>query len=260
MSRPPEARNAEPEFMDSRTMTYRREQDQALRRRLEQLESAQAGMVPPMMAPTESQNRGHVSSTSGRFYGQGYLLPITAFVAPLFGAAFMWLMMGGPAYKPGDLATASPIPAIQGDRPVSAPAVLSFNKSEAAADSVLVGASAAVDNREIQVRDLIEGWRQAWEQRDIEAYLGYYSQRFVPTNGQTYSSWTKARQQNLLGRSSIKVGIKDIRVVGVDVDRIKVNFLQDYASGKYKERAQPKTLMFERADNKWLISGEWQGE
>lgn len=256
---PGDARGATPDFVDSRTMTFRRAQDQALKRRLEQLETAQSSAAPPVMSPISFSDKVQVTSTPRRPLGRYFLLPVTAVASLLGGAAVMWLVMGGATDELGDITTASALPATHGASQVSVPVVLSGTKSESAAAPVLAGASGAVDNSDIQVRELIEGWRQAWAQRDVEAYLGYYSQQFVPANGQTFSAWRKARQQNLSSRSSILVGIKDIRVERIDDDRIQATFFQDYASGAYQESARPKTLMFERADKKWLISGERQG-
>jgi hypothetical protein len=256
---PADARAVTPDFVDSRTMTFRREQDQALKLRLEQLETAQSSAAPPVMSPISLSDKVPVTSTPRRPLGSYFLLPVTALASLLGGAAFMWLVLGGATAKLGDITTASPLPATHGASQISVPVVLSGAKSESAVAAVLAGASGAVDNSDIQVRDLVEGWRQAWAQRDVEAYLGYYSQQFVPANGQTISAWRKARQQNLSSRSSIQVGIKDVRVERIDDDRIQATFFQDYASDTYQESARPKTLMFERADKKWLISGERQG-
>ena len=200
-----------------------------------------------------------MTSTHRGFWGQVSLLPITAFASLFFGAGVMWRVMGGATGKPGHLPIASPIPAIQGGSLVTAPAVLSVSTIESVTDAVSLGAAGAVDNTGIQGRDLIEGWRRAWEQRNVETYLGYYGAQFVPVNGQKLLVWSKARQQNMSSRSSISVGIKDIRVERIGVDQIKVSFLQDYASGTYQESARPKTLLLERTGKEWQISGEWQG-
>ena len=40
---------------------------------------------------------------------------------------------------------------------------------------------------------------------------------------------------------------------------MKLVFLQDYASGKYREHAQPKTLLLLLQDARWLIVEERQG-
>jgi hypothetical protein len=122
-----------------------------------------------------------------------------------------------------------------------------------------VGAN-ALDDSEYAATEVIEGWRLAWQSRDAEAYLRYYGPNFVPPNGLTRAAWNIARQRNLSSRSSISVGVKDLRVERLGPNQIKLAFLQDYASGAYQENAKLKTMLLERHGKKWFIVGEWQGD
>ena len=55
--------------------------------------------------------------------------------------------------------------------------------------------------------------------------------------------------------------IKGITVETVSENRARVRFLQDYASGSYRETDEPKTLdLANEAGERWRIVGEWQGE
>ena len=110
-----------------------------------------------------------------------------------------------------------------------------------------------------QARDLVEHWRRAWSSRDVDAYLGCYSANFVSARGQTRTKWAKARRRNLSSRSEISVQVHDLRIERIDTGRLKAVFLQDYASDRYREVAQPKTLLLVRAGDDWRIAQEWQG-
>jgi ketosteroid isomerase-like protein len=133
--------------------------------------------------------------------------------------------------------------------------------AESPSAEVAFAAPAAMpaDGGESQARDLVERWRQAWASRDVEAYLRCYSADFLPADGQTRTAWAAARRKKLSRQSDISVQVHDIRLEHIDGDQLKAMFLQNYASGTYREDARSKTLRLVREDGDWRIAGEWQG-
>lgn len=250
------------DFTDSRTMVHRREQDQALKHRLDQLEIARGSNTLAGSASTVAVGPTEVHSTAINRPASGWgPLLLTALVSALGGAGLTWWMLVGQTGQPTQLAVAVPVAALPGSGASSAAVAASSVSSPVTMEnSGLAAQATAVDDDLAQALDLIEGWRQAWERRDVDGYLAYYSDHFSPSNGQTRDAWRMARQKNLSSRASIKVGINGVRTDRMGVDRIKVTFLQDYASGKYEERAQPKTLLVQRQGKSWQIVGEWQGD
>lgn len=121
-------------------------------------------------------------------------------------------------------------------------------------------APAPTPSDEEQVRTLIENWRAAWAGRDVDAYLACYGADFTPANGQARDAWASARRKNISSRDSIIVATNGLTLERLDGQRMKVRFLQDYASGSYRETGQPKTLLLARGEAGWQIVGEWQGE
>jgi cytoskeletal protein RodZ len=112
-----------------------------------------------------------------------------------------------------------------------------------------------------QVKAAVEAWRQAWSARDVPTYLEAYGKAFTPPNGATRKDWVASRYRNVGGRKAIDVQIKDLQVLSLEDGRARVSFLQDYASGSYKETKQPKTLVLVlEADARWRIVDEWQGK
>jgi uncharacterized protein (TIGR02246 family) len=111
---------------------------------------------------------------------------------------------------------------------------------------------------EAQARALIERWRQAWASRDVDAYLGCYGADFQPIDGQSRSAWAAARRKRLSTPSEIDLQVREIRFEHITPDRLRAVFLQDYASGSYRETARPKTLLLSQQDGDWRIVGEWQ--
>lgn len=247
--------------VDTRS-TWRREQDRALKLRLEQLKIAQIRTPIPAIAaalahtarPAQQSAPTLASRASDRGHGIRTLLAVALFGA-LAGAVLMWMTINGVArqtrplpttgavsFTPATVATAAiPTPEPTAAKPEPKPAV-------------------QVDTSDSQARELIEGWRQAWASRDATAYLTHYSQSFTPANGQQHANWAEGRQRNFASKSSIQVAVKDLRIERLSDDRIKAFFRQDYASGNYRENAQPKTLLLERTGQEWKISGEWEGD
>lgn len=248
-----DAGNSSSELQDCRVLASRREHDQAMKFRLEQLETAQGSHSVHTPVAPNSPSVHHAAMTKLRSFSSGTLL-LTAFVSAIGGAGVMWFMMGFAKYDSQHQQAIHPVPVVVGDTLVSTAPVLSVGTVV----PIPVRTPSKGDESESQVRDLVEGWRQAWQRRDVEAYLRYYGPQFVPSNGQTRSDWNKARQQNLSSRSEIRLGVKEIRIEHIGENSIKFFFLQDYASGAYQERSQPKTLLIERNDKQWQIAGEFQ--
>ena len=233
---------------------WRREQDRALKQRLEQLKpsagsahlpSSDVGATSPPTDPEPAPFRGFSPHPPVTGIGPGGVLFFTALLSALAGGALTWLMMTGAKqhsqHSPATVKTAAaPIPTAVASAPAPMP---------------VPGA-----DLESRVLERVEHWRQAWVSRNIEAYLASYSPDFVPANGQSRTDWAAARQKNLSGKSDISVKISPLRVERLDNDQAKVVFLQDYASGTYRESAKPKTLLLVRAGADWQIAGEWQGE
>jgi ketosteroid isomerase-like protein len=104
--------------------------------------------------------------------------------------------------------------------------------------------------------EMVENWRKAWSRRDVNAYLGHYSAQFVPASGQSQEQWATKRRTAIAGRADIQVSIRELRTERIDERSMNIAFLQDYASGKYLETAQPKILGLLREDSGWRIVSE----
>lgn len=215
--------------------------ERALQQHLAQLRAAMGEdgqQVQTMPVPTVHAARPAVASAV-RGYGPATLF-LGALASALVGAgATRWTMVSGYGI----------------DLPV---VVAVAQESTQLPLSPVVVPTAPAANIELEVRALVEHWRQAWSARDVDEYLASYGADFVPDNGMTRAQWEAARRNAILGKSRIEVQIKDLKVGQVERDRLEVAFLQDYAAGAYREIARPKTLSLTRQDGRWTIAREVQ--
>lgn len=223
----------------------RRDYDQALAHRLEQLRTAmdeaplaQHAAEPPVVSPGPASPPVRTFRTS--------TLALASLLSALAGASLMWLAM----------ADKEPTPAPQ-TKPISfTPAPIA---TPSAPEASVAAPTAPMPTDQDRIRERLESWRQAWASRDGTAYLSHYSPDFIPADGQTRADWASARRKNLASRKDIDVRVRELRIERIDDSRMKASFLQDYVSGSYREKAQEKTLLFVHHGSDWLIVGEWQG-
>jgi ketosteroid isomerase-like protein len=208
-------------------------QQLAMARRLEQLNAAlghaETRPEPTVAAPppATASRRGVKAST----------VIVTAVVLAIAGGALMSLT-----------ATHDPLPnSPVAMLPVAAPA------------AALIAAKPAISEQK-RVSDLLESWRSAWAQRDVAAYLDFYSPDFAPADGSPRDAWVAARTKKLSAGAPITLQLNQLALEQVDGDHFKATFLQDYAAGSYRETARPKTLLIARQNGNWRITREWQEE
>ena len=214
-------------------------------RRLEQLHTA---LGEPEASPAIAADikKRPAAIASEKPFGTGSLIT-TAMISALFGAGLMWLSLPhGPT--PGTRAPAVlslPAP------PVAAPAI---------PEAALPASATTVISDKARVGELLEAWRNAWAQRDIAAYLNAYSQQFTAVDGSPRDTWVAARTKKLSAGAPIDIQVRELGIERLNADQFKATFLQDYASGSYREMARTKVLLISRENGEWKITKEWMAE
>lgn len=225
--------------------------DQALRKRLDQLRASMGDQATTgelesaplrLKAPT-------APAPPRRFRGRTVLA--SSLVSACLGAAVAWNV----AVASGGASASAPVAQQEWASARIPNAPMASGPTSAALDVLPAAPHQTV---EAQLNQMLESWRQAWSSRDVDAYLGHYSGSFAPQGGQTRPAWAEARRKNIAGRTSISIEVRSLRIERVDPDRFKVAFLQDYASGNYREVAQPKVLELVREGPTWRIVSERQ--
>ena len=109
------------------------------------------------------------------------------------------------------------------------------------------------------VKDALEGWRSAWAQLNVSAYLNAYATGFVPSRGISRAAW-EANRRNTLGRAKdLSISVEDVAVRLQDDDHATTTFKQVYRSAGYRDQVT-KTMHWERIDKRWLVVGETASE
>lgn len=113
------------------------------------------------------------------------------------------------------------------------------------------GGEVAAERR--QILDVVEGWRRAWQARDTERYLDYYSPSFTAP-GMSYAAWLDHKRRVNAAKSFIRVELDDVEVYRYpdEDDLVRVSFVQDYRSDTFRSKTQ-KDQFWRREDGGWRI-------
>ena len=101
---------------------------------------------------------------------------------------------------------------------------------------------------------LIENWKTAWENKDIENYLNSYSSNFIYPNNMTKSQWQKYRTNRILPKKIISISISNIKFK-FKKEKIIATFTQNYKSGRLNQTSN-KNLTFVAESGQWFIVEE----
>ena len=105
---------------------------------------------------------------------------------------------------------------------------------------------------------MIEGWLQAWSQKNIKAYGNYYAEDFM-SEGMNKIKWLKKKTALNRKYKYIKVKKDNLKISRRAKNIKKVSFIQTYESDKYKAIGRKK-LLLKLEKGKWKIYREsWTG-
>lgn len=106
------------------------------------------------------------------------------------------------------------------------------------------------------LRDAIERWRQAREEKELNAYFGQYSRTFVPQSEAEIGSW-RERERYLFehsGSISVELGAPSVFVFDQD-NTVVTSFEEWYRSGARMAHTL-KALRWQREGEAWAITAE----
>lgn len=103
----------------------------------------------------------------------------------------------------------------------------------------------------------VAAWAQAWQRKDIAAYLAAYAPEFTPEGLPSRKAWVAQRKSRLSPKQGpITVELSDV-VVEQSETTAKVSFHQKYSAKAYRDETQKiLQLRFDSTANAWLIVKE----
>lgn len=116
-----------------------------------------------------------------------------------------------------------------------------------------------INSDEKAFQELVSYWKTAWEKRDREAYVNFYSQRFSK-RGINFDSWNKHIIEVFSLPITINIKITDIKTIKRSDGDMVIKFLQHYNTDNYSDIGI-KTLYWGRESDGWKIVKElWKPE
>jgi murein L,D-transpeptidase YafK len=100
---------------------------------------------------------------------------------------------------------------------------------------------------------IIETWAHAWEKKDIDRYMGIYSQQFS-SKGMDYDHWKAYKTRLAKTYGKINVNIENLQLFMAN-DSILAKFDQTYSTTGFKSQGKKRLYLAKNSD-KWRIVGE----
>ncbi|MBX3039254.1 MAG: L,D-transpeptidase family protein [Bdellovibrionaceae bacterium] len=112
------------------------------------------------------------------------------------------------------------------------------------------------DHRRTELAQWIEGWRQAWESKDTEKYLSFYSPDFSAPGFKDFGRWEKHKARLAKNYADIKVSFSQPFLLR-HKDQLIIKTLQKYQSDQYTDYGV-KVIHAVRTDSGYkIIREEW---
>ncbi|MCL0045838.1 hypothetical protein M1N16_06365 [Nitrospinaceae bacterium] len=100
----------------------------------------------------------------------------------------------------------------------------------------------------------IQNWARAWIKKDIPTYLSFYSKEFKGSKNHR-GAWEASRQRAFKNNKNISIKLSNIQTSQKKINRVEVNFTQEYKSDGYADTGI-KELLVEKKDTGWKIIKE----
>jgi murein L,D-transpeptidase YafK len=107
-----------------------------------------------------------------------------------------------------------------------------------------------------EIKRLVEAWKKAWEQKDLNAYLSFYDSGFQ-SRGMDFKAWKKHREKLNQKYRSIAVGISDLKIEQVSAAMATVRFTQKYEADDYEDEGLKSLLLVKRGKDWKIKEEEW---
>lgn len=108
---------------------------------------------------------------------------------------------------------------------------------------------------ESEVRSALYAWLDAWSAQDVDQYISFYHDNFVPPRGQSRIDWESARRHRVVAPQYVRVNIADPQIEIRGNEQARVTLVQNYQSDSYRDEVK-KQIRLVRTGAGWKITRE----
>ena len=123
---------------------------------------------------------------------------------------------------------------------------------------LLLGTSPTACIRDVaEAVKAVEAWRDAWQSKNVDAYLAWYGQGFAPPGNLSISQWESARRLRIDAARSIKIMLSNLVVQPLaDSKRMQALFIEHLSTDGYHHKRSKKLELEQDAKCAWRIVSE----
>ncbi len=103
--------------------------------------------------------------------------------------------------------------------------------------------------------DFLRRWAEAWSSQEVEDYLTFYADQFIPPGGRTRQVWEAQRRDRLAKPANITVTLEDFKLKPQANGNLTVEVIQNYKSDLLTDRTQ-KIFDLQSTESGWKILRE----
>ena len=113
------------------------------------------------------------------------------------------------------------------------------------------------NDKEAEILNKLEAWRQDWESLNSDRYLAHYAPDFK-TQKHDAKSWSNYKRSVNSRKNYIQIVIDDPAIYGYpgEQDLVQVDFVQHYNSDNYKGKALKRQYWQKQSGGDWQITYE----
>lgn len=89
----------------------------------------------------------------------------------------------------------------------------------------------------------MQGWIDAWEEKELEKYFASYDEGFVPRYQRSKLTWRSNRERVIGSASQISLELSDFEIISEDAETIEVHFWLAYTSPSYRDDTRKKLVL-----------------
>jgi murein L,D-transpeptidase YafK len=103
--------------------------------------------------------------------------------------------------------------------------------------------------------NFLQRWAQAWSNQDVNVYLMFYGENFIPPGGKTRTAWEAQRRIRLTGPKKIMISLDGFQLIPQENNRVRIAVVQSYESDLFVDHTK-KVFDLQRTENGWTILRE----